>query len=386
MRHLRSLLLLVLPVLLSGCATPPPPAPAQLFADHLFQPPSDQISPQDIFAITPAMAKYVEDVRREKRGKEIRKALFDALYRRDQLQLEYDSSRTRTAAQAFADRRGNCLSLVIMTAALAEELNIPVVLQSVNTEDSWSRSGDLYFNSGHVNLKLGTNMQGTYQYEEAPYALIDFMPPPDGRRVHARPVDRSTIMAMFMNNRAAEALVRGETDNAYWWARKAIEQDPALLHPYNTLAIVYQRRGDLGHAETALRYALLREPRNTMVLSNLVQVLSAKGWTAEAATLHARLLDLQPQRPFYFFDQGRQAMKEGDYARARRLFERELARDDTYHEFHFWLAAAAFQLGDVNTANAQMKLALSSSNTPGDHDLYAAKLDRLRAYQTKLRQ
>jgi Tfp pilus assembly protein PilF len=387
MRHLRSLLLLLFPLLLSACATQPvPPPPPQLFADHLFQPSTDIIAPQQIFALTPQMVQYVDAVRRSKRSKEARKALFDALYRRDQLQLDYDSSITRTAAEAFAARRGNCLSLVIMTAALAEELEIPVILQQVNTEESWTRSGSLYFNSGHVNLRLGTDKREDFLYGESRFALVDFMPPTGGESLRTHAIKRNTVIAMFMNNRAAEAMVRGEIDNAYWWARSAIENDPALLHAYNTLAIVYQRHGDLPQAETALRYAMLREPENTMVMANLVHVLNASGAYAEAAVLKTRLAELQPRPPFYYFNLGQQAMKDGDYLRARKMFERELARDDTYHEFHFWLAAAAFQLGDVKTANEQMKQALTSSTTPGDHELYAAKLDRLRAYQTKLRQ
>lgn len=31
-----------------------------------------------------------------------------------------------------------------------------------------------------------------------------------------------------------------------------------------------------------------------------------------------------------------------------------------------------------------MKLALANSTTRGDHDLYAAKLDRIRAYEAKV--
>jgi hypothetical protein len=94
-------------------------------------------------SLTPAMEAYTADVMRQRRGRELRRALFEALYQRDQLQLEYDSAITRTAAEAFAARQGNCLSLVIMTAALAHELRIPVVFQSVPTVDTWSRSGDL---------------------------------------------------------------------------------------------------------------------------------------------------------------------------------------------------------------------------------------------------
>ena len=58
--------------------------------------------------------------------------LVDALYSKGQLKLEYDSAMTRNAAQAFEARAGNCLSLVIMTAAFAKHLGLPVRYQSVS--------------------------------------------------------------------------------------------------------------------------------------------------------------------------------------------------------------------------------------------------------------
>lgn len=117
------------------------------------------------------------------------------------------------------------------------------------------------------------------------------------------------------------------------------------------------------------------------MLSNLVQLLQEADRPADAAPLRTRLAALQgnAHRPFYFFDQGRKAMDAGDYAGARRLFERELRRDPHHHEFHFWLAAAAAQLGDRRTADAALRQALVSSTTGSERDLYSAKLERLRA-------
>ena len=68
--------------------------------------------------------------------------LVDALYRRAQLKLEYDAATTKTAAEAFDARSGNCLSLVLMTAALAHELQLPVRYQSAYMEEAWSRNGN----------------------------------------------------------------------------------------------------------------------------------------------------------------------------------------------------------------------------------------------------
>ena len=73
-------------------------------------------------------------------------------------------------------------------------------------------------------------------------------------------------------------------------------------------------------------------------------------------------------------------MELGDYRRAYILFQRELQRDPDYHEFHSWIAAALWQLGDYRRADEHMKKAIAGSTTHADHALYAAKRDRLRAH------
>jgi len=382
MRRLATLFLVFLAVsLLGACAgVPITQAPQRLFDDTLFRPVA-VLDADAIHAPSPAMRDYARAVRQNKQGKEARQALVDALYRRDGLQLEYDAAITRTAAEAFGARHGNCLSLVIMTAALAEEIGIPVVFQSVPTADAWTRSGSLYFNVGHVNLLLGRPTRADMPlYDPDAFSLVDFMPPDEASLMRAERIDRATVTAMFMNNRAAEALAAGDIDAAYWWARSAVVTAPALLHSYNTLAIVYQRHGHAALAEAALRHALGFDPDNIIMLSNLVQLLQEAGRPDDAASARARLTALQGQqyRPFYFFDQGRKAMDAGDYAAARRLFERELRRDPNHHEFHFWLAAAAAQLGDRRTADAELRKALAVSTTNSERDLYSAKLERLR--------
>ena len=74
------------------------------------------------------------------RNKGAREGLIDAIYSEGQLKIEYDSVMTRNAAQAFAARSGNCLSLVIMTAAFAKALGLPVRFQSVSVDETVSRS------------------------------------------------------------------------------------------------------------------------------------------------------------------------------------------------------------------------------------------------------
>src|SRR5438105_1695598 len=136
-RHpMRSWAILLSCALLRGCASAPPPAPLnrQMLADSAFEPPSERIDAADVFALSDAMRHYLRtDNARQLRIEGRQRRLIDALYQHNQLKLDYDASITRTAAQAFDARAGNCLSLVIMTAAFAKELGVQVTFQSAWT-------------------------------------------------------------------------------------------------------------------------------------------------------------------------------------------------------------------------------------------------------------
>lgn len=380
---MKALAFLPLAMMLAACATTPGvPQYAHLFADDRFQPASERVSVDDVFAVSDGMRQYLRtELTGALRAKSRQQGLFEALYGKGQLKLEYDSTRTRNAAEAFAARTGNCLSLVIMTAAFAKELGLYARYQSVIVDDAWSRSGDVYLSVGHVNLTLGKRqVDGGFGHAETDLMTIDFLPPQDIRRQRTRILAEETIVAMYMNNRAVEALTAAELDNAYAWAREAIRQDPKFLSAYNTLGVVYQRHRDLEQAERVLRHLLAIEPANLDAIANLVTVLKDQGRGNEAAVLAARLAQLEPNPPFKFFNLGLAALERGDYRAARDFFAKEIDRAAYYHEFHFWLAVAHLGLGETRQARKHMTLAMENSTTKSDHSLYAAKLDRIKTY------
>jgi tetratricopeptide (TPR) repeat protein len=384
MRHWASALLIAL---LSACAAAPvAQVEPRFFHDNLFAAPSEPVGAGRVFALSPEMQRYLDDEidqRARKVGRQ--NALIDALFTRGELKLEYDSAMTRNAAQAFAARSGNCLSLVIMTAAFARELGLHVEYQKVQVDDALARAGDIYLSIGHVNLSLGKRATdgGGFGYRvgrrpnESTGTTIDFLPPDDIRGQRTRPIGEDVIVAMYLNNRAVEALARGEVDDAYWWAREAIVQSPAFLAAYNTLAVVYRHRGNAREAEPVLRHVLEREPDNAMAMSNLVVVLADLGRTGESQRLAARLKQIDPEPPFSHFNRGLAAMRAGDAKGAKEAFAKEVARAPDYHEFHFWLALAHVSLGESDAAREHLQLAIKNSTTRREHDLYAAKLDRL---------
>lgn len=381
----RGLIALLLAAL-SACATQvppePPPAPASLVHDELFPPSQETIHPDQVMALSPRMQAFVDTRLRSTgyRARDMRDTLLDALYTKGDLRLDYDAELTRTPAEAFDAKSGNCLSLAMMTASFARAIGVPVTFRHIYQEEQWSRVGDLQVVSGHVNIALDRRLTPDYAViAESSTLVVDFLPGAQIRSQRAVTIDERTIVAMYMNNRAAEWMTQAQLDRAYWWARAAWLHQPRMLSALNTLGVVYRRHGDLVPAERAFRAVLISEPGNVQAMSNLAQLLRLTGKIEEAQQWEARLHALQPYPPFKFYDMGVAAMKAGDFMRARDLFAKEIDRSAYNPDFHFWMAMANAGLARWDEVRQSLSKAEELSTTVRDRQLYAAKLASLKA-------
>jgi len=325
--------------------------------------------------LSDAMHRYLAvDIADQIRIKGPQLGLIDALQKHTQLKLEYDAARTKNAAATFASRTGNCLSLVIMTAAFAKELGLPMAYQAAYLDDTWSRTGNLLIASGHVNITLARRLFDSKTPRDLSPMTIDFLPAEDLRGLRTRDVGEATIVAMYANNRAAEALADGRLDDAYAWAAESVRRDPGYGGAYNTLGVIYLRHGDFTQAEHAFERVLAGDAKDTRALANLAETYGRQGRTGDAEAVRARLAALEPYPPYHFFDLGMAAAQRNDWRGAREMFAREVARADANHEFHFWLGVADWRLGEESAALRHLSLAIDNSLTRDQHDLYAAKL------------
>jgi Tfp pilus assembly protein PilF len=342
--------------------------PVVLFHDDLFAPPTDLISVEDVFALSEEMQQYLQtEIAESIRSKGRQRGLYEALYKNRGLWLDYEDTFTRNAAQAFHDRTGNCLSLVIMTGAFARQIGLPVQYQDVLGSESWSRNSDLYLANGHMNISL----------LDGPAMTLDFLTPDEIRNQRRRVRSEQTVVAMYMNNRAIEALSAGQLDNAYWWTRAAITQDPKFLAAFNTLGVIYRRHANPEIAEQILSSIRMQEPGNIQILSNLAITLTDLGREKESRALKRQIEQIRLYPPFYFFDLGMAALKTNDFKSARTLFRKEIERDPYYHEFHYWLATAYVGLGELSDARKHLAIAIENSPTQSERDVYKVELARL---------
>jgi tetratricopeptide (TPR) repeat protein len=377
----------LLGLLLSACTTlpsPPLPAPPALLHDAHYPSAAVPADRDAVFELSPAMRTYAAaELSAVARLRDPRQALLDALYSQDKLRLRYDPGPTRNAAQAFEARAGNCLSLVIMTAAFARHLGVPVSYQSVQVDDTYSRSGGLMLVSHHVNLVLGRRIpRSPLAGSQNDEMTVDFLPQDELRGQRTQPLDERTVLAMYFNNRAAEALADGHASETYAWTREALRRDPAFLPAINTLAVLYMRDGHLAESQAALQFVLDQAPRSTSTLSNLALLFERRGDTDQALAVRQRLARLQPDSPYLLFDQGQQAMARGEYAQAREFFLRELRRQPDQPDVLFATAQAEWRLGDAQRATELLQQALANSRSASARDLYAGKLAWLREHSS----
>jgi len=293
--------------------------------------------------------------------------------------FEYRDHFTRTASETVLSRQGNCMSLVVLSAALAEVLNVPVEFYDIDVEPIWDRRGGFYLVNGHVNLRLLPPVNHNMVLFRGSEVLVDFLPERSVRAYQRNRVNKHQLTAMFYNNIAAEALVNADYDLAYGLVKKSIQLDPQYVAAINTLAVIYRHKGYDNEAENVYRSALLLDPRDLSTLHNLALILGEQGRLDEWREVHKVLELARINNPFYYFDMAQQAYFDRQYQDALVWYKRAVEKADYRHEFYFGLSRAYWATGDERLAEKNLKRALALSDT-SNKQRYQRKLQALRQH------
>ncbi|MEO0424145.1 MAG: tetratricopeptide repeat protein [Pseudomonadota bacterium] len=285
---------------------------------------------------------------------------------------------TRTASQVLSSASGNCLSLAILTTALADLVEIDVDYQLVDGTPVFEQRGDIVSRGVHVRSilydprwqKITDGASGARR----PGIRFDYFPE-DTKRVRLiGNLPYEAYVAMYYSNVAGEALAAGDRGAAFWLLREALRHDPGNAIALNTLAVVYRHAGDAATAERIYRYAIEHLPEKASFLRNYVVLLTRQDRRQEALEVSARLERLDDQNPFSWVAAGREAMAAGDYREAARYFEQALDIAPYLHEAHAQLAIAYLHMGKRERAEQALGLALENAPRRSTRSLYEAKL------------
>ena len=154
------------------------------------------------------------------------------------------------------------------------------------------------------------------------------------------------MVAMYMNNRAVEALARRPARRRLLVGARgdrAVARIPRRVQ-HARRGVPQARRPRAGGSGPALRArARAREHAGDGQPGRASSPTPAARRSRRSSRRRSR--KIEPEPPFAFFNRGMAAMRAGDLRAAKESFEREVARSPDYHEFHFWLAVAQRRTG-----------------------------------------
>lgn len=288
---------------------------------------------------------------------------------------------TLTATNTFAQQRGNCLSLAILTTALAELVDVEVQFQQVESIPVYSLEGATALKQQHVRSFIYTPTTrakvGSLILRPAG-VTIDYFP--SGDEVFVGNISRNQYLAMFYRNLAAEALVEQENDRSFALLQQSLLLAPEHPDGLNMMGVLHRRVGDTLRAEKIYLHAIAGNPDNVSLLKNYQLLLAAQAREQEAEQLGRQLLALEDPSPVNWLAAGNAAFDQGDYRQARALYKRASSLAPYMHDGYFGQARSSYMLGEIDQAERMLSRAREYATDDQRQRLYERKLSALTSH------
>ncbi|MFC3093683.1 tetratricopeptide repeat protein [Alteromonas sediminis] len=380
------LLVLITLIAVAGCTATPQAYQAAdreaLFNDALF--PDYQSrnieSMEQVFALNKDAKEFVDEAVGVGRSNEDKiKLLSRAVFNRAYLGLKYSNEATATASETFNTGVANCLSMTIMTYSMANYAGLQTQFYTVDVPEYWTRRQGVSLLNGHVNLELKTGESTLGSNVKQRAVIIDFDPQEMRNLFRTHKMSKQQILALFYNNRAADALIASDFVLAYHYLNAAAEYAPMLDDIWINLGVLYRMKGEYDLAEKAYHYAADLRPQSYTVYENLAILYRAMGQLKKAEKLDARVAIARRDNPFYHFILAEEARGSGDYERALSLYRKAIRLDNARHEFHYGMGSAYYELGDITQAVKFLERAARHATLEEDKTRYRGKLSALQS-------
>ncbi len=325
-------ILLCLTLSLTGCAqqlavTPQPAAIAKPAAVQLVAPqiPAQTFAPaapipqiQDLLALTAEQKRDFLNYFHHPRYADQTSAYRLYSYMQNVLAVFQFSGSTTTASEVMRSGSANCVSLALLTKALADVAGIDVRFRATYREPVIDIRGDLLLQATHVRSYLDSAVtDNSIQFRQL---YIDYFRGPLSYQGDF--LSDARFKAMVYNNLAAEALLRGELNQAYALVQSSLQQDDQFIPAINLMAVLLRRQQQPELAQQWYQYGLAVAPQQLALLHNY-QVLAAQlGNQPLVRQLEQQLAQADSDDPFELYIQAVQAEQAGRDALAISFYQR----------------------------------------------------------------
>lgn len=380
---MRIALCVLLLILLSGCTSISPQftqASVVLVDDKYLHFEKIKIeSPDEIFFLADDAKGFAkQSVKNIPNPQEQIKSMVRAIFDHSDFNLLYRADANTVAQTTFENRAANCLSLSIMTYALARHLGFGARFQHVEIPEYWTRREGQRILNSHINLQIVPKQNRAYVELTRQGFEVDFDAQATRKHDKRSLLSESQVIALFYNNKGSDALLRRDDLRAYAYFRASYLADPRQAHLLANLGYLYRLNGHYAKAEKAYQLALHIDTNNLTVWQNLALLYKHVQQEEKAAEILTRLERKRANNPFYHLSLGETAFEKHNWDSALDHYRKALSLDKTLHEVFFGLAKTYYELGKLKRSEHFLQLAYQKSRYQEEANVYAAKIEFLR--------
>ncbi len=289
---------------------------------------------------------------------------------------------TLTATEALERQQGNCMSLAMLTTALANRAGISVGYQLMDDSPVFEQGKNVILKGVHVRTKLFEPIpepDKNITFFSRQGIIIDYFP--NGTSRFVGNLRASEYISRYYLNKTTEAIESTDFNLAYWLVLEALKLDKVSVSAFNMLAIIYKKIGAFDKAEAIYQYGIASLPAPLTLMKNYQLLLVQQLRLDEAKIIETQLNQHDDPSPYRWRRLAFIALETGRYDDAVNYYKRAIKRAPNTHELHYQLARAYSHLGKSAESKTQLELAMDNTQNEEKRALYEMKL---RAYSSAL--
>ncbi len=365
--------------IITSCSTTPPEEPVRTISyinEAIFGQSPPLIAADELFLLTEEQkdyfSKYFDHPRRSDNEPYIRVFDFldDSIY-----DFNYKAS-TYTASQTLDLEQGNCMSLAILTTALARFAGVEVGYQLVDATPVFEKKDDVIIRGIHVRTKLfrdPADMANSYSSSRG--LIVDYFP--GGDRRFLRNISENNFISMYYLNIAADLIDKKEFVNAYWYTLEALNHAPFDAKAINTMAVIHRKMALEEKAEEIYKYGIEISDEKLTLLKNYRILLRSQGRDAEADAIALEIDKLYDPSPYNWISIGDTAYKNGEYSDAAKFYRKSIELAPYLQYGYLGLARVYYAQGKLEKTKNMLISAMENNYNRENHRVYKAKISAL---------
>jgi len=292
------------------------------------------------------------------------------------------SGKTLTAEQSLIQTEGNCLSLAILTTALAKSVGVDTGYQLVDSQPVYQKEDDIILSAQHIRSLIFEPKKSLNQQIDSGLLelgrnalIVDYFPTQNSRI--RKDISESEFVAMYYKNKAADSIIKNSYDDAYWLIRESLHYSAMDEQSINMMALIHEKKGLNKQAENLYLFGLKHAQNKLDLLRNYHIFLKNQHRLSDAERIKAQLSRIEVPNPFDWINLGNTAFAQNKYREAKRYYKKAAKQAPYLHQAHFGIAKSDFKLGNIRSAKASMKQAKEKAIDQDTKSLYQKKLDAL---------